>query len=64
MRWDAFVDLLEYISATVSCHRHKSGGANRENVLQLFHRATRFFVIRRSQQRSTYMVARKAPLCS
>ena len=20
MRWDAFVDLLEYISATVSCH--------------------------------------------
>ena len=31
-----------------NCHR-ESGDANREYVLQLFHRATRFFVLRRTR---------------
>ena len=47
-----------------ACHYHQSGRANRENVLHLFHRATRFFVLRRSRQRSTHMLSRKALLCS
>ena len=32
-----------------ACHRHHSGGSNRENVLHLFHRATQFFVLSMSQ---------------